>query len=176
MAGKLPGSAEQVIEGRQYVTFYLNNEEYAFDALTVQEIIELSPVTKVPHLPAFFKGVINLRGFIIPVIELKQKFGMQPEKDYKHTCVIVTEFSRGVMGLIVDAVSDVLRIPEESVTPLPPFGTGMDVSFIRGMGKIDGRLVLILDIDKVIAEEPSTISGIAKEVAFDSQPLSQTPG
>jgi purine-binding chemotaxis protein CheW len=173
MGSKLPGSAEQTIEGQQYVTFYLNNEEYALDALAVQEIIELSPVTKVPHLPSFFKGVINLRGSIIPVVELKQKFGMQSKKDYKHTCVIVTEFSGGVMGLIVDAVSDVLRIPEESVVPVPPFGTGIDIDFIKGMGKIDGRLLLILDIDKVITEDPSLITDTAKEAACDFQPFSQ---
>jgi len=174
MASKLQGSAEQIVEGRQYVTFYLNDEEYAFDALAVQEIIELSPVTRVPHLPACFRGVINLRGSIIPVVELKQKFGMQSEKDYKHTCVIVTECSKGVMGLIVDAVSDVLRIPEESVASVPPFGSAIDTDYIKGMGKIDGRLVLILDIDRVVTEEPTVITSAMTGAALDPEPLSQT--
>lgn len=94
----------QVIEGQQYVTFDLNDEEYAVDALKVQEIIELANITKVPHLPEFFKGVINLRGTIIPVVDMKLKFGMNGGDTQKHTCVIVTEFSGGVMGLIVDSV------------------------------------------------------------------------
>lgn len=139
--------------GQEYVTFSLNDEEYAFDAVNVREIIEFGSVTKVPHLPDFFKGVINLRGTIIPVVDLKQKFGMQSGNYQKHTCVIITEFSRGIMGVIVDAVSDVMYLSEESISSTPSFGTKIRTDFIKGMGKIEDRLVLILDVDKVLTEE-----------------------
>lgn len=151
-------SLGQVVEGRQHVTFGLNNEEYAVDALNVQEIIEMASITHVPHLPEFFKGVINLRGTIIPVVDLKLKFGMVSEGYRKHTCVIVTEFSGGVMGIIVDSVSDVMHIPKESVSATPSFGSQIRTDFIKGMGKVNDRLVLILDINKVLTEEETLIA------------------
>jgi purine-binding chemotaxis protein CheW len=147
----------QVIEGQQYVTFNLNDEEYAIDAINVQEIIEMANITKIPHLPEFFKGVINLRGTIIPVVDLKQKFGMRSEGYQKHTCVIITEFSAGVMGVIVDAVSDVLYLSDESISSAPSFGTKIRTDFIKGMGKVGNRLVIILDVDKVLTEEEALI-------------------
>ncbi|MCL4456679.1 MAG: chemotaxis protein CheW [Nitrospirae bacterium] len=150
-------SLGEVVEGRQYVTFGLNNEEYAVDALNVQEIIEMASITHVPHLPEFFKGVINLRGTIIPVVDLKLKFGMASEGYRKHTCVIVTEFSGGVMGIIVDSVSDVMHMPKESVSATPSFGSQIRTDFIQGMGKVSDRLVLILDINKVLTEEEASI-------------------
>ncbi len=147
----------EVIEGQQYVTFNLNHEEYAIDALNVQEIIELSNITRVPHLPDFLKGVINLRGNIIPVVDLKLKFRMNSGSYQKHTCVIVTEFSGGVMGILVDSVSDVLHMSEGSISEAPSFGTKIKTDFIKGMGKIADRLVLILDIDKVLTDEEISI-------------------
>lgn len=143
--------------GQEYVTFSLNEEEYAFDALNVREIIEFGNITKVPHLPDFFKGVINLRGTIIPVIDLKQKFRMESGNYQKHTCVIVTEFSKGVMGVIVDAVSDVMYLADESILSTPSFGTKIRTDFIKGMGKVGDRLVLILNVDKVLTEEEASI-------------------
>ncbi|MCL4536126.1 MAG: chemotaxis protein CheW [Nitrospirae bacterium] len=157
----------QVIEGQQYVTFDLNDEEYAVDALKVQEIIELANITKVPHLPEFFKGVINLRGTIIPVVDMKLKFGMNGGDTQKHTCVIVTEFSGGVMGLIVDSVSDVLHMPEESIAATPSFGTHIKTDFIKGMGKVNDRLVLVLDIDRVLTEEEASV--ISEQLTVSEQ-------
>jgi purine-binding chemotaxis protein CheW len=139
--------------GQEYVTFTLNDEMYAFDALQVQEIIELSTVTKVPHLPDYLKGVINLRGTIIPVIDLKQKFGMKCGEYRKHTCIIVTEFSRGVMGLIVDSVSDILNILPQSISAAPDFGSSINTEFIAGMAKSGDTLVLVLDVDRVLTAE-----------------------
>lgn len=143
--------------GQEYVTFTLNDEMYAFDALQVQEIIELSTVTKVPHLPDYLKGVINLRGTIIPVIDLKQKFGMKSGEYRKHTCIIVTEYSRGVMGLIVDSVSDILNIQPQSISNAPDFGTGINTEFIAGMARSGDTLVLLLDVDRVLTEEEASI-------------------
>lgn len=147
----------QVFEKRQYITFYLNNEEYAIDALNVQEIIELSNITMVPHLPEFIKGVINLRGTILPVIDLKLKFGMAFDGYRKHTCIIIIEFSNGVMGLIADAVTDVLHMPEESVSSAPPFGTKVRTDFIKGIGRVDDRLIIVLNIDRVLTQEEGSV-------------------
>ena len=158
------GRFGQALEKQQYITFYLNNEEYAVDALNVQGIIELSNITKVPHLPEFIKGVLNLRGTIIPVLDLKLKFGMNFEEYKKHTCVIITEFKGGVMGIIADAVSDVLHMPDESVSSTPSFGTNIRTDFIKGMGKVDDRLVIILDIEKVLThDETSLVSDMTGE-------------
>lgn len=143
--------------GQEYVTFTLNDEMYAFDALRVQEIIELTTVTKVPHLPGYLKGVINLRGTIIPVVDLKQKFGMASGEYKKHTCIIVTEFSQGVMGLIVDTVSDILNIQSQSISNTPDFGTSINTEFIAGMSKCGDALLLLLDVDRVLTEEEATV-------------------
>jgi purine-binding chemotaxis protein CheW len=144
----------QAAEGRrQYVAFSLNGEEYAVDSGNVVEILELSTVTNVPHLPDFFKGVINLRGSIIPVIDMKLKLGMAFAGYKKHTCVIVTEFSKGVMGLIVDSVSDVLHLPEEAISAVPSFGPGIRTEFIKSMGRVMDRLLMILDIERALAGE-----------------------
>jgi purine-binding chemotaxis protein CheW len=137
--------------GQEYVTFYLNEEVYAFEALRVQEIIEYSAVTKVPHLPDYLKGVINLRGTIIPVVDLKGKFGMASEGYKKHTCIIVTELSNGVMGLIVDAVSDILYLTKSNISDTPSFGAKVNTEFIKGMGKVSDNLVLVLAVDKILS-------------------------
>ena len=156
-------SEGQVKERQQFVTFYLNDEIYAIEALSVQEIIELTNITKVPHLPEFLKGVINLRGTIVPVVDLKLKFGMNSEGYKKHTCVIVTEFSGGVMGLIVDAVSDVLSMSEETISAPPSFGARIKTEFIKGMGRFGNDLVIILDVDRVLTDEEVSILSEAKE-------------
>lgn len=150
-------TAEQTDSGQEYVTFTLNDELYAFDALNVQEIIELAGVTKVPHLPSYLKGVINLRGTIIPVVDLKEKFGMQGGEYKKHTCIIVTEFSRGVMGLIVDTVSDILNMSPKDLSAAPDFGASINTDFIAGMGKAGDTLVLVLDVDKVLSEAEASV-------------------
>ncbi len=156
LGGTTKQVAESAMSGKEYVTFSLNAENYAFDALQVQEIIELTTITQVPHLPSHLKGVINLRGTIIPVIDLKQKFSMEGAGDYrKHTCIIVTEFSGGVMGLIVDTVSDIMNIAAGDVSPAPDFGTKINTEFIAGMARNGEALVLLLNVDKVLTDEES---------------------
>lgn len=148
----------------QYVTFSLNDEEYALNALNVQEIIELTQITRIPHLPESLKGVINLRGAIIPVLDLKQKFGMKADSDRTHTCVIVTEYSQGVRGIIVDAVLDVLPVPEGSVSSPPSFGPRIKTDFLRGMGRAGDRILLILDIEALLTgEEPLMTTAAVNE-------------
>jgi len=155
------GSA-QAGSGQEYVAFTLNDELYAFDALNVQEIIELTSVTKVPHLPDYLKGVINLRGTIIPVVDLKRKFGMAAGEYKRHTCIIVTEFSGGVMGLVVDTVFDILNMSPNDISAAPEFGAGINTEFIAGMGKVGDNLVLVLDVDKVLTDdEAAVVAGVS---------------
>jgi len=160
-------SVDRVEEKQEYVTFGLNNEEYAIDARNVQEIIELTSITNVPHLPGFIKGVINLRGTIIPVVDLKQKFCMSSDGYQKHTCIIVTEFSGGVMGLIVDAVSDVMHMTRESISDTPSFGARINTDFIKGMGKAGDNLVIVLNVDKVLSESNAICLDEAKKIYLD---------
>ncbi|MBI5140901.1 MAG: purine-binding chemotaxis protein CheW [Nitrospirae bacterium] len=144
-------------DGGQHVAFFLNDEEYAVDALNVREIIELSTITRIPHLPPFFLGVVNLRGSIIPVVDLKLKFGMRDDSSRRHTSVIVTEFTAGIMGLVVDSVTDVLRIPDDCLMPAPSFGAQIDTEFIKGLGRMGDRLVLVLDMNRVLTDEEKAI-------------------
>lgn len=149
------------VECREYVTFYLGNEMYAVQALSVQEIIELTNITKVPHLPEFIKGVINLRGTIIPVIDLKLKFGMGSFEYRTHSCIIVTEFSDGVTGLIVDSVSDVVNMTDESIKPAPSFGTKIKTEFIKGVANIEEKLAIVLDAEKILSDEEAVLAAEA---------------
>lgn len=158
------------LEQSQYVTFSLNDEIYGIDALSVQEIIELTNITRVPHLPEFMKGVINLRGTIIPVVDLKTKFNMKTGPYKKHTCIIVTEFKDSLMGLIVDDVFDVISIARSSIQPPPEFGTNIRTDFIRGLLRSGDKLIIILDIDKVLSEEETGIvQGILKGQGGDNE-------
>lgn len=158
------------LEQSQYVTFSLNDEIYGIDALSVQEIIELTNITRVPHLPEFMKGVINLRGTIIPVVDLKTKFNMKTGPYKKHTCIIVTEFKDSLMGLIVDDVFDVISIARSSIQPPPEFGTNIRTDFIRGLLRSGDKLIIILDIDKVLSEEETGIvQGVLKGQGGDNE-------
>lgn len=138
---------------RQFVVFSLNDESYAVAARVVQEILELTTITPVPHLPQHFKGVINLRGLIVPVVDLKLKLGMSSPIYGKHTCIVVLESTSGAMGVVVDTVSDVMHIAREAVSEAPSFGERIRTDFILGMVKSAGALVMLLDIDKVLTSE-----------------------
>ncbi|HNW91781.1 MAG TPA: chemotaxis protein CheW [bacterium] len=138
----------------KYLTFVLGNEEYGLEILKVREIIGVLEITPVPRTPAFVKGVINLRGLVIPVIELRRKFGL-PEKEYTpETCIIVTEVAIAedtvLMGIVVDTVSEVLDIATHDIEPPPQFGGGICAQYILGMGKSKGRVKLLLDLDRVL--------------------------
>ena len=153
---------EAVHKEGKYLTFVLCEEEYGLEILKVREIIGLLDVTPVPQTPAFVKGVINLRGKVIPVVDLRLKFGM-PEAEYtKETCIIVVDVGALLMGIIVDTVSEVIEIKEEEIEPAPSFGEKVDVRFILGMGKIKGKVKILLDIDRVLsAEEMSVVEQAA---------------
>ena len=152
--------------GGKYLTFSLGNEEYGVSILKVREIIGLMEITAVPHTPSYIKGVINLRGRVIPVLELRIKFGMERQEYNERTCVIVVEVqgpSETVqVGMLVDSVSEVLNIGEEEIEPPPSFGsTDVDTDSLLGMGKVKGQVKILLDVDKVIGEgELAQLSGL----------------
>ena len=141
----------------KYLTFKLDAEEFGLQILKVQEIIKMMEITRVPRTPLFVRGVINLRGKVIPVVDLRLKFEMETRATTDKTCVIVLTVRRGagpvVMGIIVDEVSEVLDVGGGSIEPPPEFGVAVDTSFILGMGKIGGRVVSLLDVDKVLTGE-----------------------
>ncbi len=148
----------------KYLTFTLGDEEYGLEILKVREIIGLMEITNVPRMPNFVRGVINLRGKVIPVIDLRQKFGMERADNTKETCIIVVDLDGLLMGIVVDKVSEVLDIQEQDIEETPTFGVSVDTEFIMGIGKAKGKIVIVLDIRRVLtAEEIKIISKTEKE-------------
>lgn len=150
----------------KYLTFRLAEEEYGLEILKVQEIIQMQAVTRVPRTPDYVRGVINLRGKVIPVIDLRKKFSLETAKDTEKTCIIVVQIASGdthvVMGIIIDEVKEVLDIRAENIEDTPSFGSSIDTEFILGMGKIGTSVKILLDIDKVMsAKEISEIKKAA---------------
>jgi purine-binding chemotaxis protein CheW len=142
-------------DDNQFLTFNLGEELYGVDILRVQEIKGYTTVTKIPNTPPHIKGVLNLRGTIVPIVELRTKFGM-PTIDYTaFTVIIVVVVRDKVMGLVVDSVSDVLNIDKKDIQVPPQFGARVDVSFLNGIGKSGDKLVALLEIDRLLSEEDS---------------------
>jgi len=158
----MPDSIEKPLEttpathamSGKYLSFILDGEEFGLEILKVQEIIGVMKVTRVPKSPHYVRGVINLRGKVIPVLDLRLKFGMTGVKDTERTCIIVTEVRQNgiriTMGAIVDEVSEVLTVSESQIEPPPLIGSLVDTAFLIGMGKIGKKVVMLLDIEKVL--------------------------
>lgn len=138
--------------GGKYLTFMLSNEEYGVEILKVREIIGIMDITAVPQIPSYVKGVINLRGKVIPVVDLRLKFGMDSIEYTEQTCIIVVDVG-SLMGIIVDTVQEVLDIDGSQIDAPPPLGASVDTSFILGMGKVKDDVKILLDIDKVLTSE-----------------------
>jgi purine-binding chemotaxis protein CheW len=148
----------------QYLTFALGGEMFAVGILNVKEIIEYGNLTEIPMMPAFIRGVINLRGSVVPVIDLSARFGGKSTEVSRRTCIVIVEVSdeetRHDIGIMVDAVSEVLDIPGREIEPPPSFGARIRADFIYGMGKVAGKFVIILNIDKVLSvEEIAVLTG-----------------
>lgn len=145
----------------QLVTFRLANEEYGLPITKVQEINRLVPVTKLPQTPSFMEGIINLRGRIIPVIDLRKRFGMAITAHGEDTRIIIVEIHGQIVGATVDAVKEVVRLDIANIEP-PPTNVAVDSQYIDGVGKIDDRLIILLDLDKVLtAQEERTVKEIS---------------
>ena len=134
-------------EMHQLVSFQLGPEEYAIDILGVQEIIRLVEITRVPNAPHYVDGVVNLRGKVIPIINLRNKFGLPSTEPTKDTRIIVVEVAQLVLGFVVDSVEEVLRLPEDSIEPPPSTGRGGVDEFHKGVGRMEGRLLILLDLE-----------------------------
>ncbi|RMF81279.1 MAG: purine-binding chemotaxis protein CheW [Planctomycetota bacterium] len=150
-------TASNACLGGKYLTFRLATEEYGVEILKVREIIGLMEITSVPQVPEFVRGVINLRGKVIPVVDLRLKFGMPAAEYTDQTCTIVVDVGT-LIGVIVDTVQEVLDIDAEQIDPPPPLGAGVDTGFILGMGKVQDEVKILLDIDKVLA--PEQLAGV----------------
>jgi purine-binding chemotaxis protein CheW len=137
-------------ESTQVVSFRLGPEEYGVDIAQVQEINRMVAVTNVPRAPVFMEGVINLRGQLIPIIDLRTRFGMPRADHTKNTRIVVTEIGTKRVGMVVDSVSEVLRLPLDAIEPAPDMITGVDTEYIRGVGKVDDRLIILLDLAKIV--------------------------
>ncbi len=149
----------------QLVIFDVGDEVYGVDTSKVQEIIRMQSITHVPGAPAFVEGVINLRGRIIPVIELHQRFGLPSSEASKTSRILVVETEGQVVGMIVDAVSEVVRIPVDCIEPPSPIVAGVDSEYIRGIGKLEGRLIILLQVDKVLTIEQRAVLQSAAAVS-----------
>ena len=144
--------AEGEMAGK-FLTFFLAAEEYGIEILKVREIIGMMEITPVPRTPAYIRGVLNLRGKVIPVVDLRLKFGMDAIEQTEETCIIVVETGGGERGIIVDKVSEVQTIAAQDIEPTPSFGEEVETDYILGIGKTAGRVRLLLDIDKALAEK-----------------------
>jgi purine-binding chemotaxis protein CheW len=135
----------------QVVSFKLGSEEYGVDIAQVQEINRMVAVTHVPRAPQFMEGVINLRGQLIPIIDLRTRFGMPRAEHTKNTRIVVTEIAAKRVGMVVDSVSEVLRLPVDQIEDAPEMLTGVDTEYIRGVGKVEDRLIILLDLARIIS-------------------------
>jgi len=149
MTHKREGDTSDVL---QLVTFRLGNEEFSVDILKVQEIIRDMELTRVPRAPDFVEGVINLRGRVIPVIDLRKRFGFESCEKTTETRIIVIDVNERTVGLRVDGVSEVLRLPADTVEPAPSLVTGSGSDYISGVGKVEERLIILLDVGKLLSD------------------------
>lgn len=150
-------SVESITEIRQYLTFKLESEVYALDVATVREVLDFTTVTRIPRTPEFMRGVINLRGSVVPVVDLRLAFGMTATQKTVNTCIIVVEVrldgDTTIMGALADSVEEVIDLEPDQIQPAPQIGTSIKTDFIRGMGKRDADFLMILDIDRVFSAD-----------------------
>ncbi|RCK79098.1 MAG: Positive regulator of CheA protein activity (CheW) [Candidatus Ozemobacter sibiricus] len=141
----------------QYLTFKLEDEVYAVDVAKVREILDFPPITKVPRTPEFMRGVINLRGSVVPVVDMRLKFGMSKTEKSVNTCIVVVEVQleneATIIGALADSVQEVIELEPSQIEPPPKIGSRLKVEFLKGMGKIGDRFLMILDIDKVFSSD-----------------------
>ena len=151
--------------GQEVLIFTLGNEEYGIDILKVQEIRGYDQVTRIANTPAFIKGVTNLRGVIVPIIDLRVKFSQQSVSYDENTVVIVLNFGQRVVGIVVDGVSDVLSLTAEQIRPAPEFAVTLATEYLTGLGSLGERMLILVDIEKLLSsEEMSLVDSVAKSV------------
>lgn len=149
----VPTSGETAARGGKYLTFFLGNEEYGVEILKVREIIGLMPITRVPRTPEAVCGLINLRGKVIPVIDLRLKFGLNAADHGQRTCIIVVQAAGVEFGVVIDRVSEVANVADADIENTPAFGADIDTDYLLGIAKSGGRVKLLLDIDRVLSRK-----------------------
>jgi len=158
----------------QYLTFKLADEVFALDITQVREVLDYTAVTKVPKMPEFMRGVINLRGSVVPVVDMRMKFGMEKTERTVNTCIIIVEIDLDgdmtVLGALADSVQEVMDLDAGQIEPAPKIGTRLRTEFIKGMGKHNDEFIIILDIDKVFSsDELSLVQGVGDERESDTE-------
>jgi len=150
-------SAIAIAEAGQYLTFYLDDEVFALPINKVREVLDFTSITRVPQTPDFMLGVINLRGSVVPVMDLRLKFGLSRTVRTVNTCIVITEIAMEgellLVGALTDSVKEVMELGEDQIEAPPRLGTRMNIRFIKGMGKRDGIFIIIIDIDQVLSGE-----------------------
>ena len=141
---------------QQLVVFELANEHYGVEISTVESIIKMQEITRIPHSPSFVEGITNLRGLVLPVIDLRKRFGLESREISRDSRIMVVALGSMKVGMIVDAVSEVLRVPSESIEPPPPMTTSLRANFITGIAKLDDLLVILLDMSKILTTDEQT--------------------
>lgn len=183
MSALIPSKATSVAiadaQSQQYLAFMLGGEAYAVQILRIKEIISYGPLTTVPMMPSFVRGVINLRGSVLPVIDLQARFGREPTQVARRTCFVIVEIKSEDengqisqdIGVMVDAVSEVVDIPDANIEPAPSFGARIRPDFIAGMGKIGAQFIIILELDKVLSvQEMSALGGTEQSTGATGAP------
>jgi purine-binding chemotaxis protein CheW len=172
------GGSQNIMARSQYLTFQLAEEEYGLDIMQVREIIEFGTLTKVPRTPPAIRGVINLRGNVVPVIDLALKFTGVPSPITRRTCVIIGETilcgEPVVMGIIADAVSKVVELTDDEILPAPAFGAGVRVDYLTGMGRAGAKFLLLLNIDKVFSDGEMIAASTLQTRTEQSQPAAES--
>jgi len=158
-----------IADQQQFLTFMLDEEMFAFGILHIKEILEFGQLTEVPRMPEFIRGVINLRGAVVPLIDLGARFGKHPTQVTRRTCIVIIELDgedeKHSVGVMVSAVNDVVEIPPDQIEPAPEFGAQIRTDFIEGMGKIDERFVIILNVNHVLSlDEISSLAAVGKSL------------
>lgn len=149
----------------QLVSFVIDSEEFGIDILKVQEIIRPVEITRVPNAPAFVEGVINLRGRIVPVVDLRKRFGLAEREQDQHTRIIVVELVDRVVGFMMDAVREVIRVDRSVIEPAPELAIGIDTDYIKGVAKLEDRLLILLDLEEVLTADERKAVQTAEEAA-----------
>lgn len=143
--------------GREYLSFVLGDAQYCIDILKVQEIRTYEPPTRIANTPAFIKGVINLRGNIVPIIDLRVKFGLPEQRYDTQTVVIVLNIAKRTVGVVVDGVSDVIAVPASEIKPAPELGGGLDTQYLQGLATVGGQMMILIDIEKLMTSRDMAI-------------------
>ena len=148
---------QTLVKGGKFLSFFLGKEEYAIEILKVQEIIGLLPITPVPRMPDYVRGILNLRGQIVPIMDLRSRFLLPSVEDTSETCIIVIQEADHLMGVVVDKVSEVADIKTEQIESVPAFGIASNSDYLSGIGKLNNTVKMIIDVQKVVFDVPSEV-------------------